>query len=426
MKSRIFLALLAIAGSVLVTAGRASAQARRCYVTVTGAGTQDGLSWENASPSLQQTIDACQPGDSVWVACGTYQGGFVMREGVTVIGGFRGDEQTLAERAIALTPVSLTTLSGGGIHRVLRQEKPFAAETVWDGFRLTDGVAQRGAGVLLQAGGELRFCLIEGNRAGQYAVGEYVPEAGGIVFYPHSGKVCILSLEAVGRYYQADRARQVLQGYELRGHSDWRLPTAVELRSLVPTADANYLALCQAELTLAEQGGQPLAGQRCWTSTAATANGMKAAGCCDFAGLQYYTMNTYQYSRVRPVRECAAPSAAAASGAGVYALGGCLTGCIVSGNAGAQDIEAAGQLVIRDATPDAIAAPADAAPLHLVWKAGQHVPQSAAARYALYDAAGRLLGQGTGSLTAPHQPGLYLLSTHDGQTAATSRVTVVP
>ena len=105
----------------------ANAEGQRRYVSPTASGLGDASSWENASPHLQQVIDTCHAGDTVWVAKGTYTGGFVMREGVTVIGGFEGSETHLEERRVALDADSLSVLSGGGKYRVLLQEKAFSS-----------------------------------------------------------------------------------------------------------------------------------------------------------------------------------------------------------------------------------------------------------------------------------------------------------
>ena len=87
---------------------------RRRYVK--SGGTGDGTSWDNASGDLQRMIDELadnnpngQPGE-VWVAAGTYEpqaqlipgtsysASFRMRDGVSVYGGFEGNETSLAER----------------------------------------------------------------------------------------------------------------------------------------------------------------------------------------------------------------------------------------------------------------------------------------------------------------------------------------
>src|SRR5690606_29085831 len=81
------------------------------YVKATndgGINYNDGYSWESASSDLQAMVDelADAGGGEVWVAKGTYiapgetvaEGGFVMRNGVAIYGGFSGNETTVEAR----------------------------------------------------------------------------------------------------------------------------------------------------------------------------------------------------------------------------------------------------------------------------------------------------------------------------------------
>ncbi|MBE0637599.1 MAG: T9SS type A sorting domain-containing protein [Bacteroidales bacterium] len=100
------------------------------YVTVSGAGVEDGSSWDNAYPGemLQEAIE--QEGiEQVWVAVGTYtptlylsepksppvkdgtssQNHFWLKNNVAVYGGFAGYEESLSERVMKDNP---TILSG--------------------------------------------------------------------------------------------------------------------------------------------------------------------------------------------------------------------------------------------------------------------------------------------------------------------------
>ncbi|MEO1711802.1 MAG: hypothetical protein AAFU60_00505 [Bacteroidota bacterium] len=80
-------------------------------------GNGDGISWSSASNDLSGILAACQAGDQVWVAAGTYhpttgtdrQASFIIPNGVAVYGGFVGFEQQLNERNIA---ANQTILSG--------------------------------------------------------------------------------------------------------------------------------------------------------------------------------------------------------------------------------------------------------------------------------------------------------------------------
>lgn len=70
---------------------------QKYFVTESGSGFKDGSSWDNASDALSNVIDNARIGDSIWVAKGIYQGGFIMKEGVSVFGGFSGTETKLSE-----------------------------------------------------------------------------------------------------------------------------------------------------------------------------------------------------------------------------------------------------------------------------------------------------------------------------------------
>lgn len=87
------------------------------YVKPTATGTGDGSSWDNASGDLQKMIDeladnnVSQQAGEVWVAAGTYKpqsqlisgaaysASFRMRDGISVYGGFAGNEMSKQERA---------------------------------------------------------------------------------------------------------------------------------------------------------------------------------------------------------------------------------------------------------------------------------------------------------------------------------------
>jgi predicted outer membrane repeat protein len=79
----------------------------------TGAG--DGSSWANAFISPQLAMLAAQPGDTVWIAQGTYRAVAAhapvlsLTSCVDVIGGFEGNESSVDERP---TPRAVTELSG--------------------------------------------------------------------------------------------------------------------------------------------------------------------------------------------------------------------------------------------------------------------------------------------------------------------------
>jgi hypothetical protein len=84
-------------------------------VKANSTGANDGSSWENAFISLQSALDKAKPGDEVWVAQGVYKPGnsrtdsFELKDGVSVYGGFAGNEISLEQRDIEK---NVTYLSG--------------------------------------------------------------------------------------------------------------------------------------------------------------------------------------------------------------------------------------------------------------------------------------------------------------------------
>ncbi|MEE1309581.1 MAG: hypothetical protein UHJ41_05740, partial [Bacteroidaceae bacterium] len=149
------------------------ADAKRVYVSEAGTLWADGSSWESATRDLCSALLCCSAGDTVWVAVGTYYGGFLMPEGVTVLGGFLGTETSEQQRLLPMYSSQRSVLCGKHLYRVLEQPTDYDLPSAWDGFAITQGIGQMGAGVLLRRNGVLRNCIIEDNAAGMPAVGEY-------------------------------------------------------------------------------------------------------------------------------------------------------------------------------------------------------------------------------------------------------------
>lgn len=80
------------------------------YVSLDAEG--DGSSWQSASNDLQAMIDASKAGDEVWVSTGVYKAqklidekrnrsyAFILKDGVSLYGGFEGKESTKEERKL--------------------------------------------------------------------------------------------------------------------------------------------------------------------------------------------------------------------------------------------------------------------------------------------------------------------------------------
>ncbi len=106
-------------------------------VRTDGNDSATGATWAEAVQSVPRALDLAVSGDEVWVAAGTYTNAVVMKAGVALFGGFRGNETTRAERD-RLT--NETILDGGGTNIVVLVEAG-GPETIVDGFTI-----QRGGG----------------------------------------------------------------------------------------------------------------------------------------------------------------------------------------------------------------------------------------------------------------------------------------
>lgn len=164
----------------------------RKYVTITGAGAQNGNSWSSAysASQLQSGIDglASSGGGQVWVAKGVYKPGnlrsdnFFLRTGIELIGGFEGNETDTAQRSdYGLNGANQTVLSGDigvvgdstdNTYYVIIQNTPGYA--MIDGFVIRDaqgiGFNAEGAGVVMRPGGVLRNSVVYKNY-GEYKGG---------------------------------------------------------------------------------------------------------------------------------------------------------------------------------------------------------------------------------------------------------------
>src|SRR5687768_3109060 len=76
-----------------------SAQAAILHVRADAAGTEtNGLSWATAFPTITQALQHATAGDEVWVVAGTYPGVIEVPAGVSLFGGFGGNETVRTQR----------------------------------------------------------------------------------------------------------------------------------------------------------------------------------------------------------------------------------------------------------------------------------------------------------------------------------------
>ena len=155
------------------------------YVAESGAGLEDGTSWDNAFAGLNSALTAAQAGDQIWVAEGTYKATaanapvLAAADGVAIYGGFAGDESTLTDRGMPLARP--TVLSGDFAGDDPGSTSDNSYHVVWmgggvariDGFSITGGNASAPSGDDAEGGGLriaggtlfLANALVEGNRS---------------------------------------------------------------------------------------------------------------------------------------------------------------------------------------------------------------------------------------------------------------------
>ncbi len=169
------------------------------YVNDNATGGNTGLNWANALTDLTNALKLAEPGDTIWVAAGTYipstpldpgdvrTASFQMKNGVALIGGLAGNEdpQTfdLAQRDIT---GNLTVLSGDigtssladNCYHVIDNTEDLALDhtAILDGFTITHGyndlapdhVHGNGAGICIDSGSPvIRNCRITDNHCTQ-------------------------------------------------------------------------------------------------------------------------------------------------------------------------------------------------------------------------------------------------------------------
>ena len=131
-------ALVTLAMAVLVSAGAGTAAAAVLRVSHSG-------SWgaEPAASTVQSAIDAAAAGDEVWVAEGTYLENCTLKDGVSLFGGFAGNETSLSERD---WNAHRTILDGGAAPgSVIYVPYSPSAATI-DGFTIQNGTGTNYSG----------------------------------------------------------------------------------------------------------------------------------------------------------------------------------------------------------------------------------------------------------------------------------------
>ncbi|HMQ47562.1 MAG TPA: choice-of-anchor Q domain-containing protein [Saprospiraceae bacterium] len=171
-------------------------QATIYYIKPTGIDNNSGLSWSEAYKTIQKALTQSVAGDEIWVAMGTYYptmginrgAGFVMKEGVTIYGGFPANgAPVFSERDWNAYPTILSgdigvpgDNSDNSYHVVFNNNNNLTETSKLDGFIIRDGNAN-GNGINNSGGGiynrasspAFRNCTIMQNVATSRGGGMY-------------------------------------------------------------------------------------------------------------------------------------------------------------------------------------------------------------------------------------------------------------
>jgi hypothetical protein len=214
---------------------------RPIYVNLAATGTNNGTSWANAYTDLQTAINAAGAGAQIWVKAGTYKPtsyldpkvtndlrsrSFLLKGGVSVLGGFAGTETQLDQRDVESNPTILSGDFGGNDSATWppdssRDENAYhvvvavnqATPIVLDGLTITGGNANNstykqpnngsvipagtnphevgGGGIILNTDFVIRNSLVENNVA---------VERGGFLVY-NQNPPAIRKFRAVGSIF---------------------------------------------------------------------------------------------------------------------------------------------------------------------------------------------------------------------------------
>lgn len=188
MQSKLTVPSVAVFVCLFVTAAAPAAVIRVRADAPTG--TRDGVTWDTAYRTVQAGIDACSPGDEVWVSGGPYSENITLKAGIGLYGGFNRSEAARELRAAS----ARSALDGGKKSSVVTI--PTGANgVVVDGFTISNGLAPQGGGIYCVADNvTISNNVISGNAASGNALNGYYG-GGGIYQNAHKGVIVDNSLE---------------------------------------------------------------------------------------------------------------------------------------------------------------------------------------------------------------------------------------
>lgn len=430
------------------------AHAGQCYyVAPESRGDGSGLSWDDASDKLYSILEEAAPGDTIFVAVGRYCGGFFVKSGVTVLGGYTVGDDSAADRVMPGADSDKgSILDGCGKYRVLTQTAALDAPAKFDGFVLENGIATSGAGAMIMAGCTLENCVVRNCSSGLPGVGEYVDAAKGVVIGidKSTNNVDVISTTFASELRQYERALQQAASANPQGSARWRIPTSDDAEKMLAYPDYDLISA-----SLTEHGCKDFMTSKIWTSTVAESAGLEGHSVVNLQTREIKPMNNWQYYRIlhagsytatkgrslgggikatdnAVIRNCVVTRNEATLGSGIYARNGVhITNTQVYGNNSETSQLNTDDSVVVDNDPETGIdnIPADRV-LNNVVAAGSKIELTTSDfdAYIIYSISGQVIDAGSidesGIINAPQAKGIYMLSL-SGSKIRTSTVKII-
>lgn len=130
------------------------------YNALQNGGGTIGRNWVDAYRTLNEALSVAQAGDSIWVASGTYTpaSAIALKRGITLVGGFTGNESNVSQRNWIQNKVIINGSALTG-YQVVNATAADSNVTI-DGFRITNTNQN---GIYLRASSIIRNCIFSLN-----------------------------------------------------------------------------------------------------------------------------------------------------------------------------------------------------------------------------------------------------------------------
>lgn len=433
----------------------ASYAGQRYYASPESHGDGSGRSWENASSRLYDLIEIAEPGDTILVANGRYYGGFNVRSGVTVLGGFTEGNESLDNRTSpAEDSDEGSILDGNHRFRVLTQTAAATAPAKFDGFVIENGTASSGAGALISAGCTLEHCVVRNCSSGLHGAGEYIERVNGVAISSDKAThtVSVIAKKYTSNLCQYDRAEYFAESARSLSGVQSRILTADEAQTLLSYPEYEIVSA-----TLAANGFTDFGTTSIWTSTETESAGLEGRFALNLSTRELLPLNRWQYCRVLPagsytvsggrplgggiratdgavIRHCTVTGNSATLGSGIHARNGVLiSNTNIHDNLSDNELNVDDSVVVEDFSGvDSVISDGESDPvINSTVSAGSEIMLSMQGftSYSLYSVSGCLIAAGTVGpdcvVAAPGTKGMYLLSlSGSGLRATTVKIVV--